>query len=68
MMLRPLFPRIFCGSGEISVELDTPNRVYLFYLKPYGVIYTCTMEQVRRGEQEWKPGLESAVDLLRTFS
>lgn len=64
-----LFPEheLICSLGRIEVELDVVNRVYSFYLKPYGVIYTCTMDQVRRGEQEWMPGLEGAVDLLRAF-
>lgn len=59
---------LICNLGIIEVNLDVLNRVYSFYLKPYGVIYTCTMEQVRHGRQEWMPGLERAVDLLRTFS
>lgn len=59
---------IYCKLGRIQVDQDLCSRLYLFSLEQYGVIYTCTVEQVRRGEQEWMPGLERAVDLLRTFS
>jgi hypothetical protein len=58
---------MYCDLGAITVEIDVLNRVYMFYLEPYGIIYTCTVDQARQGEYAWRPGLEEAVDLLRTF-
>jgi hypothetical protein len=67
-ILRPHMPKgLICSLGTIEVELDILNRVYIFYLKPYGVIYKCTMEQVSCEDPEWRQGLCDAVDLLRTF-